>query len=204
MQGLSPRGGRSGSRLGFASRATPCTASAFVLILRTHTRCKSRNPYKARRTAAEFARWSAWSCPRRMSASISRSRSSMPRNRNPLRRRSRCRSIRAADAERDSPFVAGHISAVPRSLTIDAPGCVGEFGSSLRAEKYQNVRAVEIASYDPAPKSAIGPRSVAGRLTGPVGLPFRPGWKPVSNARSPPHSVTDVCRVFFGPTERRG
>ena len=46
MQGLSPRGGRSGSRLGFASRATPCTASAFVLILRTHTRCKSRNPYK--------------------------------------------------------------------------------------------------------------------------------------------------------------
>jgi hypothetical protein len=107
MQGLSPRGGRSGSRLGFASRATPCTASAFVLILRTHTRCKSRNPYKARRTAAEFARWSAWSCPRRMSASISRSRNSMPRNRNPLRRRSRCRSIRAADDERGSSFVAG-------------------------------------------------------------------------------------------------
>jgi hypothetical protein len=83
MQGLSPGGGRSGSRLGFASRATPCTASAFVLILRTHTRCKSRNPYRARRTAAEFARWSAWSCPRRMSASISRSRNSMPRNRKP-------------------------------------------------------------------------------------------------------------------------
>jgi hypothetical protein len=110
-----PRGGRSGSRLVFASRATPCTASAFVLILRTHTRCKSRNPYKARRTAAEFARWSAWSCPRRMSASISRSRNSMPRNRNPLRRRSRCRSIRAADDERGSSFVAGDSFTVPGS-----------------------------------------------------------------------------------------
>ena len=99
---------------GAASRATPCMASAFVLILRTHTRCKSRNPYKARRTAAEFARWSAWSCPRRMSASISRSRNSMPRNRNPLRRRSRCRSIRAADDERgSSSFVAGDSFTVP-------------------------------------------------------------------------------------------
>ena len=86
-----------------------------ILILSTHTRCKSRNPYKARRTAAEFARWSAWSCPRRMSASISRSRNSMPRNRNPLRRRSRCRSIRAADDERGSAFVAGDSFTVPGS-----------------------------------------------------------------------------------------
>ena len=120
MQGLSARGGRSGSRLGFASRATPCTASAFVLILRTHTRCKSRNPYKARRTAAEFARWSAWSCPRRMSASISRSRNSMPRNRNPLRRRSRCRNMRAAD-EAGRAFIDGIDSVIPRSWVIRAP-----------------------------------------------------------------------------------
>src|SRR5580704_882437 len=51
----------------------------------------------------------------RMSASISRSRNSMPRNRNPLRRRSRCRSIRAADDERGSSFVAGDSSTVPGS-----------------------------------------------------------------------------------------
>jgi hypothetical protein len=121
MQGLSPRGGRGGSRLGFASRATPCTASAFALILSTHTRCKSRNPYKARRTAAEFARWSAWSCPRRMSASISRSRNSMPRNRNPLRRRSRCRSMRAADDERDGAFLAKDSSTVAGSCSISLP-----------------------------------------------------------------------------------
>src|ERR1700733_6793032 len=44
-------------------------------------------------------------------------------------------------------------------------------------------------------------RSVAGRLTGPVGLPRR---KPVSDARGPAHLGTDVCRVFFGLTERRG
>jgi hypothetical protein len=50
-----------------------------------------------------------------MSASISRSRNSMPRNRNPLRRRSRCRSIRAADDERGSAFVAGDSFTVPGS-----------------------------------------------------------------------------------------
>jgi hypothetical protein len=90
------------------SRATPIRVGI-------HSRYWSRNPYKAFRTAAELARWSGWSRPRRMSASISRSRNSMPRNRNPLRRRSRCRSMRTADVERDSCFVAGDSSAVPGS-----------------------------------------------------------------------------------------
>jgi hypothetical protein len=104
---------RSGTASSFACYAFhPGRHSLKILI---------ENPYRAFRTAAEFARWSGWSCPRRMSASISRSRSSIPRNRNPLRRRSRCRSIRAADVERDGSLVAGGISAVPRSSAIVHP-----------------------------------------------------------------------------------
>src|SRR5580704_13267400 len=51
------------------------------------------------------------------------------------------------------------------------------------------------------PRMGDWPRSVGGRLTGPVGLPLR---KPVNDARGPPHSGTDVGRVFFGLTERGG
>ncbi len=129
---------------------------AFIRVGIHYTRYWSRNPYKACRTAAEFARWSAWSRPRRMSASISRSRSSMPRNRNPLRRRSRCRRMRTADAERDGSFVAGDSFYCPWIMIHQCTRSRGEFASSLRAEKYQNLTAVGIASNDLAPEWAIG------------------------------------------------
>jgi hypothetical protein len=62
--------------------------------------------------------------------------------------------MRTADAERDgslSPEIA------PLPLNHDPSGIrsVGEFGSSLRAEKYQNLAAMGIASKDLAPEWAI-------------------------------------------------
>jgi hypothetical protein len=64
-----------------------------------------------------------------------------------LRFRSRCRTIRAADAERNGSFAAGDASAVPRSWTIDAPGReVNPVPSYTR--KYQVLAALEIAPND--------------------------------------------------------
>jgi hypothetical protein len=68
----------------------------------------------------------------------------------------------------------------------------------LTSRKYQNLIAVE--SYRMT-LHQIGDcrRSVAGRLTSPVGLPLRP--RPEAGST---HSVRDVGTVFFSPTERRG
>jgi hypothetical protein len=83
--------------------------------------------------------------------------------------------MRAADAERDSSFVAVDVSAVPRSFSISAPGRVGEFVSALRAEKYQNFTAVGIASNDLASEWDL-PRSVA------VALPLMPAVQALPSA----------------------
>jgi hypothetical protein len=55
---------------------------------------------------------------RRMSSSISRALNSTVTQHDPCRRRSRCRRIRRADAERDGSVSAGDASSVPRSLAI--------------------------------------------------------------------------------------
>ena len=62
----------------------------------------------------------------------------------------------------------------------------GEFASSLRAEKYQNGRAVEIASYDLA-QNRRSASIVAGRFGRPVGLPLWPGRKLAD--RHPPRDI---------------
>jgi hypothetical protein len=99
-----------------------------------------------------------------MSASISRSRNSMPRKRSPLRLRSRCRSIRAADAERDGSFAAGDASAFPRSWTIDALGREVNPLPPYKG-KYQALAALEIAAS--IAERSLGPSRWVAAPTGP-------------------------------------
>ena len=90
--------------------------------------------------AAGFARWSGWRRPRRMSASISRSRSSIPRNRIPGV------DVRGAEAcERQTTNEAalrGRNIALLSGI-IQCTGSRGEFDSSKRAENIKISRRWE-------------------------------------------------------------
>ena len=127
--------------------------------------------------------------------------SSIVRQRIRFRRRSRCWRMRAADAERDSSFVAVDVSAVRRSFSISAQGRVGEFVSALRAEKYQNFTVVGIASNDDALETRLASKR--------GGSPYGSFWiavpsRPEAGERCPWSALFGhrPGRVFFGPTER--
>jgi hypothetical protein len=132
-----------------------------------------------------------------MNSSISAFRNSINKQRSPFRRRARCRRMRRAAAERDGSFGAGDVLAVSRSWTISAP----VEGAKLLPpyeQKISRPRSGGNRINDLAPHWAIG---LAGRLTGPVGLPLR---KPVNDAWGSTPFGDRRGRVFFGLTERHG
>jgi hypothetical protein len=90
-----------------------------------HRKWSSKKPYRAFRIAAWSARLSGGSPARRMSASISLSRSSTITHRKFRLRRWRCRRMRVADAAREGSVSAADVSSVPGSLAIIVlpPGC---------------------------------------------------------------------------------
>jgi hypothetical protein len=107
-----------------------------------HHKVSCKYSRSVRLSASGSSRSPAESRLRRTNWSISASRNSINKQRSPLRRRARCRCMRSAAEEGDSPFAVGDASAVVRSSTISAPARRGEFASSLRAENTKISRRI--------------------------------------------------------------
>ena len=152
-----------GSRSVFASRATPCTESAFALFsalheislgIRTRPVVQRRNSH-----AGRIER------PRRMSASISRSRSSMPRTATP------CVDVRGAEAYgRQTPSETALLWPGIALLSLDHDPSVhplaGRICFLFTSRKYQNLRAVGNASNDLLALGFIGSSATNTRSVG--------------------------------------
>jgi hypothetical protein len=174
----------------------PCDVSRLAAFLRLrittlYHRVSCKYSRSVRLSASGSSRSPAESRFRRTNWSISTSRNSINKQRSPLRRRARYRCIRRAAAERVDSIVGGDVSAVSRSWTISAP----VEGAKLlppHERKISRPRSGGNRINDLAPDWAIG---LAGRLTGPVGLPLRARWEyPVFCAFRP--AGVDVKRTL--------
>jgi hypothetical protein len=118
----------------------------------------SRCSYKAFRTEYISLRISAFSNPLRMRASISVSRSSIVRQRNPCRRRSRCRRIRLAAVDgRRSPSSSSFVISASRFFAL-----IWVFPVIHSSAKQQHKRHVGAAFH-----TAVSNHSANGKITYP-------------------------------------